>query len=975
MKKSAARSEWNRRILLASSSNQRFMWRVMRNFTHQQGSTSSRHSFQDDKSQVKAVLGPTNTGKTHYAIERMLGHESGIIGLPLRLLAREVYDKVKAKKGAGVVALITGEEKILPPHAKYFICTVEAMPQDRPVSFLAVDEIQLAADPDRGHIFTNRLLHARGQDETLFLGAETMRQKLKGLIGNISFTTRPRFSHLSYMGPKKVSRLPRRTAIVGFSTDNVYSIAELIRQQRGGAAVVLGALSPRTRNAQVELYQSGEVDFLVATDAIGMGLNMDVDHVAFSDIRKFDGRGYRDLQASELAQIAGRAGRYMNDGTFGTTAECPQISQDLIEQIEEHDFEPIRALQWRNSRLDYSSLVNLIRSLEMKAPQRGLMRAREADDLVALRALVANSEMTKLVLGPEGVRKLWEVCQIPDFRKVMADEHANLLSNVFSRLMVGDGHLDEDWVAGHVNRLDRTDGDLDTLSNRIAHTRTWTFISNRSGWLRDPAHWQDRTRAVEDTLSDALHERLTQRFIDRRTNHLIRRLKSDEALMAAINKDGEVTVEGEYVGRINGFRFLTDTRIQTGGALEAKALRTAATKAIEPEIVSRASRFVASPDEAIDLRSDGTVWWQGGQVARLAPGEAAMRPVLELIVDTLMPSAYREQVQGRLQTWFSAHLEKELAPLKVLDTAVNAPVKEGSTTQLSGLARGVGYQLLEELGFLNRANVVDDIKSLDQAARAQLRKLGVRFGEFSIFMPALLKPAPAKTLVILRAVADTRQKDGVHHQPMPAGLTSLEGDKAVPNATYNAAGFRRCGHRIVRLDMLERLATLIRDQKTQQIQERKAAGKLPIVCFTFPSFKAPKAVKAPRGAFEITPDMMSLVGCSGDDFAEILRSLGYRKITLKSGGEDHVFWRFQIDGDQRRGTQSKGSRPKTSGRNLDPKNKKSKGHKSEGPNQKRSASDPKRDQKKNVQRQQAPKKERDLSDSPFAALQALRDKT
>ena len=921
--------------------------------------------FQD--SQLTAVLGPTNTGKTHYAIERMMGHESGIIGLPLRLLAREVYEKVKAQKGAGQVALITGEEKILPPRAKYFVCTVESMPQDRSVSFLAIDEIQLAADPDRGHVFTERLLHARGRHETVFLGAETMRGKLRSLFDDITFTTRPRFSHLSFMGSKKVSRLPRRSAIVGFSSDQVYAIAELIRRQRGGAAVVMGGLSPKTRNAQVELYQSGEVDFLVATDAIGMGLNMDVDHVAFSDIRKFDGRGYRDLNANELAQIAGRAGRYLNDGTFGTTTDCPTLSQDLIEQIEEHDFEPVRALQWRNAKLDYSSLQNLVRSLELKSPRKGLMRTRDADDVLALRALMARPEITDFVLGPAGVKQLWDVCQIPDFRKVMADEHANLLGNLFEHLQNDEGHLNEDWLAAHVKRCDHTEGDLDTLSNRIAHTRTWTYVSNRTGWLRDHSHWQERTRAVEDRLSDALHERLTQRFVDRRTNYLIRRLKSEEALMAAISSDGEVTVEGEFVGRMNGFRFFADNRVQSGSALEAKALRAAATKAIEPEIDNRVQLFASAADTSIELRPDGTLWWLGGQVARLIKGETALRPQADLIADTLMSSTQRESVQIRLDAWLNTHLSSQLEPLIKIETAVNA---KGADTILSGLARGVGYQLQEELGFLNRANVVDDIKALDQPARSQLRKLGVRFGEFSIYMPALLKPAPAKILVVLRAIADERQEDGRFHEPMPAGLTSLEGEKSVPNATYNAAGYRRCGKRIVRLDILERLAGLIRDQRNAQMDNRKASEKkVSAPFYTFPAFQTKKKVLAPRGAFAITPDMMSLLGCSGEDFEEVLKALSYRPMTIKSGGEAHLFWRYHArddrsprQSDARRTGTPKGKRPQQrEGGRAGPKAKP--GKRPQGQPNKAKPSRPQKKQETKVD-----------ADSPFAVLQALKNK-
>lgn len=846
-------------------------------------------------SRLTAVLGPTNTGKTHLAVERMMGHETGMIGLPLRLLAREIYDRVVREKGAAAVALITGEEKISPLSARYFICTVEAMPTDRPVSFLAIDEIQLCADPERGHVFTHRLLHARGEYETMFLGAETMRAKIKALLGDITFVDRPRFSHLTFAGSKKISRLPRRSAIVAFSADNVYSIAELIRRQRGGAAVVLGALSPRTRNAQVALYQSGEVDFLVATDAIGMGLNMDVDHVAFASLAKFDGHGYRTLASSELAQIAGRAGRYMNDGTFGTTADAGQMDDHLIEQIETHHFDPIRTLQWRNPSLNFASVESLIRSLDAPANAVGLMRSRDTDDLRALRSLAKDDDIRRLAAGPAAVKTLWNVCQVPDFRKTMHDEHVRLLGQIYRHLMSHEGVINEDWLAGMVDRLDRPDGDLDTLSNRIAHTRTWTFVSNRSGWLKNPSQWQDRTQTIENRLSDALHQRLTQRFIDRRTSILLKRLKDEDALNSEINIDGEVTVEGEYIGRLSGFRFHADPRVTAGAALEGKALRAAATKALEPEIAARAAALVAAPDSEIELKSDGTIWWHVGQVARLTASEDALTPAVEFIADSLMSAATREQVQERLRLWLASHIETTLAPLAELRVAVSAPVKDTEDKSVAGLARGIGYRMVEALGFLNRPDVQDEIRILDQPARAQLRKLGVRFGEFSIYMPALLKPACAKLLVILRNVVDGAQADGKAREALPPGLTSAAADRDLSATHYNAAGFRRCGARVVRIDMLERLAELIRDQKVVQLKAWKKgdAGERPY--FTFPAFRDKPRTQWPRGAFEITPDMMSLMGCSGEEFDEILKSLNYNRMIFRlKGTEDRALWRMQM---------------------------------------------------------------------------------
>ena len=497
---------------------------------HSEGRTAAS----DNSRKVFAVLGPTNTGKTHYAVERMLGHESGMIGFPLRLLAREVYDKVVELRGPKSVALITGEEKIIPDSPSYWVCTVEAMPVDRTVGFLAIDEIQLAQDPERGHTFTDRLLNARGSQETVFLGAATMRGLIRELVPDVQFMSRSRLSQLSYAGEKKVSRLPRRSAVVAFSSDQVYGLAELLRRQRGGAAVVMGALSPRTRNAQVALYQSGDVDFIVATDAIGMGLNMDIDHVAFAARRKFDGRGTRDLRANELGQIAGRAGRFMNDGTFGVTGECPPFESELIDQIENHRFDAVRSIQWRSSDLDFSSVDSLISSLETPPVGKGLMRPRAAVDLVALKMMATNREVLDKATTEALVRELWSVCQIPDFQQTMIDNHVRLLTNIFLHLMEGNGHLPEDWLAGHIERLDNCEGDIDTLSNRIAHIRTWTFVSNRAAWIERPDFWQDKARDIEDRLSDALHERLTQAFIDRRTSLLMKRLHQTDDLVADV---------------------------------------------------------------------------------------------------------------------------------------------------------------------------------------------------------------------------------------------------------------------------------------------------------------------------------------------------------------------------------------------------------------------------------------------------------
>ncbi|MBL27963.1 MAG: disulfide oxidoreductase, partial [Rhodospirillaceae bacterium] len=614
----------------------------------------------DARGPITAVLGPTNTGKTHLAVERMLGHATGMIGCPLRLLAREIYDRVAALRGSGAVALITGEEKIIPDRPRYFVCTVESMPLDVPVEFLAVDEIQLAADPERGHVFTDRLLHARGLSETMFLGAETIRPMIKRLVPRAEFLTRPRFSSLSYVGPKKITKLPRRSAVIAFSANAVYELAEVLRRQRGGTAVVLGALSPRTRNAQVAMYQAGEVDYLVATDAIGMGLNMDVDHVAFSSLRKFDGRHSRDLSAQEIAQIAGRAGRHMRDGTFGTLMDVRPLGPEIVEAVEQHRFPPLTRLYYRNSDADFASLEGLIRSLETAPPAPVLVRAREATDLLALRAVARQPDIARIATGYDRVRLLWEVCQIPDFSKTLFDSHARLLAQVYRHLAEGDGRLPADWVARHVDRLDRTDGDIDALVTRIAHVRTWNYVAHRPSWVADSRGFQARTRAIEDRLSDALHDRLTQRFVDRRNAVLIRRLDESEPLIGAVTNKGEVVVEGEFVGRLKGFDFAPDEDVRVG---EDKALRAAANRALKSEIGRRVAQLANSPDDSFALSDNGLLLWDGDPVARLSAGPDVLSPAVEVLPSDYLDTVSRERVRRRLADWLAHRIAGLVRPL------------------------------------------------------------------------------------------------------------------------------------------------------------------------------------------------------------------------------------------------------------------------------------------------------------------------
>ncbi|MET0157466.1 MAG: helicase-related protein, partial [Methyloceanibacter sp.] len=799
---------------------------------------------------VTAVLGPTNTGKTHLAIERMLAHDVGIIGLPLRLLAREVYDKIVTRVGAAKVALITGEEKIKPASPRFYVCTVEAMPLDLEVDFVAVDEVQLAADGERGHVFTDRLFNARGLSETLLLGAATMRDAIREILPGANLVSRPRLSQLSYAGDKKITRLPRRSAIVGFSANDVYAIAELVRRQRGGAAVVLGALSPRTRNAQVALYQNGDVDFLVATDAIGMGLNLDLDHVAFAGIRKFDGQSHRNLTPAELGQIAGRAGRHMNDGTFGVTGQVPPFEAELIDRLENHSFDQVGVLQWRNRKLDFSSIERLKDSLRETPDHRRLARSRMVDDVIALEHMSHDPGVRHMAGGPAAVALLWEMCQIPDYRKISAASHAELVATLYGFVMSDVGKIPADWFATQVSLADRSDGDLDTLSNRLAQIRTWTFVSHHAEWLDDPEHWQGRTRAIEDALSDALHERLTQRFVDRRTSVLMRRLRDKEEMAADIGEDGRILVENHYVGRLDGFRFTPDS---SGDGIHGRAARHAAATVLALELARRADALASAPEAAIALKPNGRIVWAGAEIAELERGDTALKPRLRLYADEHLAGPERERVQKRLDAWLASELDARLKPLIALSEA----------SDISGLARGLAFRLTENLGVLRRDTAADEVKALDQEARGQLRKYGVRFGAFNVHIPSLLKPAAADLLLLLWALHVGRA-NGLEPDALPArpqqGLTSVEAGK-MPEPYWRAAGFHIAGSRAVRIDMLERLSDLIR----ARVAFRPTEG----------TTEVPTGATG-DGGFRVVPELMSVVGCSGEEFASILKALGFR---------------------------------------------------------------------------------------------------
>ena len=780
------------------------------------------------RSRITAVLGPTNTGKTHYAIERMLAHRTGVIGLPLRLLAREVYDRIVALRGPSVVALVTGEERIVPPRTRFWVCTVEAMPEGMGCDFLAVDEIQLCADPERGHVFTDRLLNARGLHETLFLGSATMRGAIAALVPGAEFLSRDRFSTLTYVGSKKISRMPERAAIVGFSVENVYAIAELLRRVKGGAAVVMGALSPRTRNAQVAMYQNGEVDYLVATDAIGMGLNLDIGHVAFSGLRKFDGARMRDLADDELAQIAGRAGRHTAPGTFGVTGEARELSEHSVRAIENHAFRPVTRLQWRNSDLSFGSTRRLIQTLETRTDNDWLTRVREADDLAALKALSGEADVQARAGDGASVRLLWDVCRIPDFRGISRVEHAALLSEIFRHLHEH-GQIPESYLAGKISRIDRTDGNIDALSKRLAYIRTWTYVAQRRGWTGDESHWRDETRAVEDRLSDALHDALTQRFVDRRTSVLARRLKQKEALVADVNDQGEVTVEGEFVGRLEGFRFRADKAETTD---EAKTLRQATAQALAPHFHLRADRFYNAPDTEIDFTDQGGLMWGEHAVGKIVAGPDPLKPGVEAFVDEMASTDSAEKVKRRLQHFIDRRIAAAMEPLIAL--------RDDET--LAAQARGFAFRMVENFGVIPRADVAEEVKALDQEARGALRKHGIRFGQYTIFMPLLLKPAPTRLRLVLWSIARGLQE---FPESPPPGVVTVPAPQGAPEGYFAMAGYRAAGERAIRIDMLERLADLLRDQNT-------------------------------RGGFEANPDMLSITGTTLEQFAGLMDGLGYR---------------------------------------------------------------------------------------------------
>ncbi|MAP96376.1 MAG: helicase [Ponticaulis sp.] len=800
-------------------------------------------------SKLIAVLGPTNTGKTHYALERMLAYRSGMIGLPLRLLAREIYDKVVEKKGEAAVALVTGEERIWPESARYFICTVEAMPMSREVDFMAVDEIQLATDPDRGHVFTHRILNARGLHETLLLGSEPMREVLFELGLDVDTNHRERFSELMYVGPRKITKLPKRSAIVAFSADEVYAIAELLKRQRGGAAVVMGALSPRTRNAQVDLYQSGEVDYLVATDAIGMGLNLDVEHIAFASRSKFDGRRRRQLTPAEAGQIAGRAGRFRTDGTFGETGDCPPFEDDTVIRIETHNFESVQQIQWRNYELSYRSIERLLQTLTKPSGSPILRHTPDALDEATLRRMAMDTDVTTATTTGARVKRLWDLCCLPDFRRTGVEGHLRVVQALWSQLHDPDARLSCEWMERALSRLRSTEGDIDVLQTRLAAIRTWTYAANRSDWVQNAEIWRGQTREIEDLLSDALHERLTLRFVDKRTTALMRGLSREDAMEAGFGDNGEITVEGHVVGHLEGLVFRPVTQANT---VEGKAVRTAAMMALKPILSKRLSDIATTHNHAFSMNDYGQILFNEHPVARLVKGPDWMMPRAELIGAEDAAVEERERARDRAELWLHETTLKLLPALTALRKQLN-------DVDLPGAARGLAFRVLES-GSAVDLREDDPPVRLNAEEREALKGWGIRTGRVAAYAPETTKPAQQAHIARLFSVFNSTD---VMIAPTGAGSFAIE--EGWSDGALHSQGYLRFGPRAIRADLAERLAWEI-DKR------RKEAGK---------------------NQFEIPADLASVVSCPGEAFVEVLKAYGLAPAEHDAETQTVKSWRFK----------------------------------------------------------------------------------
>jgi len=795
------------------------------------------------KKKITAILGPTNTGKTHLAIETMLSFESGMIGFPLRLLAREVYDKVVKKNQVGSVALITGEEKILPPNAKYFLCTVESMPLDKDLEFVGIDEIQMCADHERGHIFTDRLLHMRGSKLTMFMGSNTIKKIISKLDDDVEFIDRKRLSMLSYAGHKKISRINRKTAIIAFSAEEVYAIAELIRRQKGGAAIVMGSLSPKTRNAQVNLYQSGDVDFLVATDAIGMGINMDLDQVYFSNLKKFDGKKLRKLNLSEIGQIAGRAGRYLNDGNFGITGDCKEMTAEEINLLENHKFEEIRTLFWRNSNLNFNNPTTLLKSLEERPNKDWLRKTHECEDEKVLKYFIKKLDLDNVLNVKDTLTLLWECCQIPDFVKKTYGNHIDVVEKVFSFLKGKNGKITSNFMHLQLMKLDKLDGNVDSLSNRIANVRTWSYVSNKNNWVENQDYWIEKTKLLEDKLSDRLHEELTKTFIDKRASVLARGLKQDMQFDTQILENNDVMIDNQFIGKINGLKLELDLK---KGALETdiKSLKKAARQTIGPELEKRIQMIIDT--SSINLKNDFKIHWNNSSIAKIIPGKDYLSPNIELLIDDMIEHKQRNKLSSYLESW----LKKKIT--LVLKSLFDLKDIKDKNSSIKALA----YQLYENNGVIKRDNVSEYLKNLDQNNRKILRDLGVKFGRYHVFLFRLIKPEPVSLRTLL-------WKN--HHQkyfdlkPPTFGLNFINDNKIQNRNFMLLCGFEKFNSYYVRIDILERLFMKIINSDMKNLKEIK-----------------------------MVPEMLNLLGCNKNDFKELLKAMNYKIIEKNA----NIFFKY-----------------------------------------------------------------------------------
>ena len=795
------------------------------------------------KHKITAVLGPTNTGKTHLAIETMLSFDTGMIGFPLRLLAREVYDKVIKKISIDKVALITGEEKIIPQNAKYFLCTVESMPIDKHLEFVGVDEIQMCADHERGHIFTDRLLNMRGEKLTMLMGSNTIKNIISKLDADVEFINRDRLSKLTYTGHKKISRINRKTAIIAFSAEEVYAIAELIRRQKGGAAIVMGSLSPKTRNAQVELYQSGDVDFLVATDAIGMGINMDLDHVFFSNLKKFDGKKLRKLNLSEIGQIAGRAGRYLNDGNFGITGDCKEITSEDVELLENHKFEEIRNLFWRNSNLNFNNPLSLIKSLEEKPHTEWLRKIHECEDEKALKYFLREKSLINLEFNKKSLSLLWECCQIPDFVKKTYGNHYEVIGNVFSFLNSEKGQISDEFMRLQLIKLDKLEGNVDSLSNRIANVRTWSYVSNKNNWIENQDYWIEKTKHLEDRLSDRLHEELTKTFIDKRASVLARGLKQDMEFKTEILENNDVMIDDQFIGKIKGLKLELDFK---KGALETdiKSLKKAARQSIGPELEKRIQIIIDTG--LVELNDDFKIYWNNFPIAKLSVGNDYLNPNFELIIDDTIEQNPKQKLVDFIHKWIQTKIN---SVLKSLIDLKNLKEKNSSIKALA-------YQLYENNGVLKREQVSEYLKSLGQNERKILRDLGVKFGRYHVFLYQLIKPEAVSLRTLLWK--NFHQKY-YKLKPPTFGLNFLDDQESRNRNFMLLCGFEKFDNLFVRIDILERLFMQIINSNSKENKEIK-----------------------------MVPEMLNLLGCSKDNFKKLLKKMGY-KIFDK---EEETFFKY-----------------------------------------------------------------------------------